>query len=184
MTVCLIAHPTAYGTPIRSSSEHRDTRLFLLDEGKQKPALLWASKAALDAQVGEQRQFRQAGPGILTADYRLDVNISQSSQVGKEVLTALQNLKDAGRQVREQSNPTDSLGAATIRDAFPGLVGEQQVRKVYARSPPQRMVAPGATVEIEQLVRSVAWVQFVFQLYQTVIVDCPQEALGQFLKDG
>ena len=45
------------------------------------------------------------------------------------------------------------------------------------------MVAPRASIDVQQLILSIAWVEFVFQLHQSVVVDGPQEALRQGLQE-
>src|SRR5207245_10973955 len=87
------------------------------------------------------------------------------------------------RHVGDQAYPTDPGSAATRLHGLPNLVCELQIGKVHPGARSKGVIAPRASIDVQQLILSIAWVEFVFQLHQSVVVDGPQEALRQGLQE-
>ena len=139
---------------------------------------MFVSKAPPDGQIGEKDNLRNAGQRILVTEYRFDVEAAQRPQVCSPVLTTFENFYNTGGYVGDQPNPTHSGAAATGLYKLPGLVGKQHIREIYTSARPKRVIAPSASIDIEQLVLTVTRIELVLQFDQSIVIDGSQEALG------
>src|SRR5208337_1912464 len=89
---------------------------------------------------------------------------------------------DSSGYVGNQPNPTDSRSATTGLYEPTRLVGKQHIGKIYPGPETEGVIAPSTTIDIEQPVLTVSWIEFVLQFGQSVVVNRPQEAVRQLFQ--
>src|SRR5262245_25855629 len=176
------ASPMPFVAPVMRTRLPSTPVRFVISIPPLCSGLAWTSSEATgDDEVGQQQDLDQAGDRVLSREHRLDIGLTQRPQVGTPVQAPRSHLDERGGKVREQAHPAHAGSGPTALDRLPELVPEQQVGEVDARAGAERMVAPRAGVEVEQLVPAVPGVQLVLQLDQPVVADRFEQRGGQRL---
>src|SRR4029453_11519200 len=140
------------------------------------------SEPPLERKVWNQRELHQPGDRIIPGEGSFDVHPAQGPDVRPPIELALEEHDGRGRHVRREAHPADPrLGTNTL-DRTTELIAEQHRRKIHAGPGPERVVAPGPGVDVQEFEATIALVALVLELDEPVVVDRLQKALRERLE--
>ena len=81
------------------------------------------------------------------------------------------HVNEAGGYVCQKADPRDARTAAAGFDGAGKLVAIQKTRKINAGMSTERVIAPGASVDIQQLELTVSRIELELDFNQAIVID-------------
>ncbi len=141
-------------------------------------------EAALEGQVGEERDFCEGGQRVLEIEDRFGMEAAEGTEVVPRAEAASKDIEQAGWEIGEKPDPGDTWTAAAKFDAASDLINIEQAGEINTGSGTESVVAPGSGVYVEEFELAVARVHLEFDFDETVVIDGAEEALGECFDGG